>query len=275
MQQHKQSPYFRQGTYSICCKLIETGNNQNNLSGYQAIVENLKKRKAEPEDNPVPTKPSHLQLPTRKPMNNQQNDNTQNVRNNQLNIWNFVTYKPDALKNPYELFDLLMEEIQFDQGYVTVYGKTFKEPRLTSIHSDEPGSIYEYSGRKAETKPITKTLESIRKEVSSMFNTHYNSVILNFYRDGNDKIGKHSDKGNSIDLTDVLSVSLGASRRFIMYNKKSMEKVFDEALPSGSVLRMHGECQRFFVHEVPAEPDIAEPRINLTFRKMKLASNSN
>ena len=249
------------------------------MNGYQAIVENLKKRKAEPQDNcelQKSTSTNTFQLSTRKPMNNQNNnENTSNLRSNPLDIWNFITYKPHAIENPQQIFDLLMEEIQFDQGYVTVYGKTFKEPRLTSIHSDDPGLIYEYSGRKAETKSLTKTLDAIRNQFSTLFNTYYNSVIVNFYRDGNDKIGKHSDKGNSIDLTDVLSVSLGASRRFIMYNKKTLEKVFDEALPSGSVLRMHGECQRFFLHEVPAEPDITAPRINLTFRKMKTASNSN
>src|SRR5438876_1121395 len=41
---------------------------------------------------------------------------------------------------------------------------------------------------------------------------------------------------------------------------------FATRLPHGSLLIMAGQTQKNFKHEVPKEPDITEPRINLTFR---------
>lgn len=45
--------------------------------------------------------------------------------------------------------------------------------------------------------------------------------------------------------------------------------VFNRHLPSGSVLRMKGRCQDLYFHEVPREPKVKNPRINLTFRRYK------
>jgi alkylated DNA repair dioxygenase AlkB len=63
------------------------------------------------------------------------------------------------------------------------------------------------------------------------------------------------------------SVSLGAERLFrLKANKGSI--VWSERLPSGSLLIMAGQTQKRFKHEVPKEPYVTEPRINLTFRRI-------
>ena len=42
--------------------------------------------------------------------------------------------------------------------------------------------------------------------------------------------------------------------------------VFAERLPHESLFLMAGKTQKNFKHEVPKEPEVALPRINLTFR---------
>jgi alkylated DNA repair dioxygenase AlkB len=63
---------------------------------------------------------------------------------------------------------------------------------------------------------------------------------------------------------------LGASRRFRLKHKKGAS-VFSESLPGGSLLIMAGETQKHFLHEISKEKSAVGPRINLTFRRIRLA----
>ena len=66
----------------------------------------------------------------------------------------------------------------------------------------------------------------------------------------------------------IASVSLGAERLFRL-KAQNGTIVFTEKLPPGSLLIMAGQTQKNFKHEVPKEPAVAEPRINLTFRHIQ------
>jgi len=44
---------------------------------------------------------------------------------------------------------------------------------------------------------------------------------------------------------------------------------FSERPPHGSLLIMAGNTEKHFKHEVPKEPDVTQPRINLTFRHIE------
>jgi len=66
----------------------------------------------------------------------------------------------------------------------------------------------------------------------------------------------------------IASVSLGADRLFRLKGQNGAVG-FAERLPHGSLLIMTGETQKNFKHEVPKEPNITEPRINLTFRYIR------
>jgi len=63
----------------------------------------------------------------------------------------------------------------------------------------------------------------------------------------------------------IASVSLGAERLFRL-KAPNGAVALTERLPHGGLLIMAGETQKNFKHEVPKEPEITEPRINLTFR---------
>jgi alkylated DNA repair dioxygenase AlkB len=92
----------------------------------------------------------------------------------------------------------------------------------------------------------------------------YNAMLCNLYRNGNDSVGLHADAEPEMGPV-IASLSLGAERLFRL-KRKDGTVAFSERLPHGSLLIMAGKTQKHFKHEVPKEPDVTQPRINLTFR---------
>jgi len=95
----------------------------------------------------------------------------------------------------------------------------------------------------------------------------YNAVLCNRYKNGNDSVGQHADAEPEMGPV-IASVSLGAERLFRLKGK-SGAVAYAERLPHGSLLIMAGDTQKNFKHEVPKEPDVTLPRINLTFRHIQ------
>ena len=65
----------------------------------------------------------------------------------------------------------------------------------------------------------------------------------------------------------IASVSLGASRRFVLKHQQSLPKL-ELALPHGSLLVMAGETQTHYQHALPRTARPVGERINLTFRRI-------
>jgi len=95
----------------------------------------------------------------------------------------------------------------------------------------------------------------------------YNAVLCNLYQNGNDSVGLHADAEPEMGPV-IASVSLGAERLFRLKGKNGAV-AFAERLAHGSLFIMAGKTQKNFKHEVPKEPDVAQPRINLTFRHIE------
>ena len=165
----------------------------------------------------------------------------------------------------------LTEEIPWVQNKINFYGKESLVPRLESWHGDE-GMSYTYSGIKMDAKPWTKNLLKIKESIEPIAKTTFNSVLINYYRDGKDRVAWHSDDEKELGKNPVIaSVSLGAERKFKLRHKKYKEnqlqhKVF---LQSGSLLLMSGSTQHHWLHEIPRTAKPIGPRINLTFRIIK------
>ena len=156
---------------------------------------------------------------------------------------------------------------------------TFKYavPREEAYYGD-PGTNYTYSRREYKPFPWLPELLLLRTRVeeatptSAYSNLHllrvdYNAVLCNLYRNGNDSVGLHSDAEPEMGPV-IASVSLGAERLFRL-KRHDGGVAFAERLPHGSLLIMAGATQKNFRHEVPKEPEIIQPRINLTFRKIE------
>lgn len=147
-------------------------------------------------------------------------------------------------------------------------------PRDEAYYGD-PGTNYTYSRR--EYQPLTwiPELLSLRNRVEeatptvtysnlSLPTMGYNAVLVNLYKNGNDSVGLHADAEREMGPV-IASVSLGAERLFRL-KRNDGAVVFSERLRHGSLLVMAGKTQKNFNHEVPKEPAVTLPRINLTFR---------
>lgn len=168
------------------------------------------------------------------------------------------------------LFDLLKKELIWQQSAIKIFGKTVQEPRLTSWYGDE-GKIYTYSGKTQIPNTWHQALLSIKDKIvkQSGRSEIYNSVLCNLYRTGSDSMGWHSDDEKELGINPVIaSVNLGETRRFLFRYKKDKSLKYELALTHGSLLVMSGTMQHFWQHAVPKEPKRAQPRINLTFRKI-------
>ncbi len=95
----------------------------------------------------------------------------------------------------------------------------------------------------------------------------YNAVLCNLYRNGNDSVGLHADAEPEMGPV-IASISLGAERLFRLKGQNGTVALA-ERLSHGSLFVMAGNTQKNFRHELPKEPDVDQPRINLTFRRIE------
>lgn len=149
---------------------------------------------------------------------------------------------------------------------IVIFGKTAHQHRSVGFFSDEAMG-YQYSGTTAPSQPLTPSLVSLLSQVNEFFGSAYNGILVNFYGTGSDYIGAHSDDERSLGPLGVISLSYGATRKFRIRDRSTREIVMDVAVPSGALLRMGGDFQREFTHEVPVEKRIREGRYSFTFRQ--------
>ena len=178
---------------------------------------------------------------------------------------NFFT--PTEAKN---YFELLQNNINWKQEEVKFYGKTFPVPRKTAWYGYE-GFNYSYSGITCFPEIWTNELLEIKNEIEKFIpDEDFTSVLLNLYNNGNDKMGWHADDEKELGINPTIaSVSLGETRRFDIKHKQNPELHYKFELTSGSLLIMRGALQHHWVHQIPAQKKVKEPRINLTFRTIK------
>ncbi len=168
---------------------------------------------------------------------------------------------------------VLTETIAWEQGAITMFGKKVLEPRLTAWYG-EAGKSYTYSGKTQYglvwTDALTWIKNKIEDECQTLVMCHqplFNSVLLNYYRNGQDSMGWHSDDERELGRNPVIaSLNFGESRRFLLRRKDNKSIKHELLLTHGSLLIMSGEMQHFWQHAVPKEPKKNHPRINLTFR---------
>lgn len=171
--------------------------------------------------------------------------------------------------NSYEILRNLIEVIDWEEHTIHMFGKSFPQPRLVAWFGDK-GSEYSYSGLKMNVRSWTPEILALRQIVESYSGTIFNSVLVNLYRDGNDKVSWHRDNEPELGPSPTIaSLSLGAARRFKFRHLQSGETA-EVALESGSLIIMSGLSQACWEHEVPRQASIDKPRINLTFRQVRV-----
>ncbi|AAP99846.1 MULTISPECIES: alpha-ketoglutarate-dependent dioxygenase AlkB family protein [Prochlorococcus] len=166
-----------------------------------------------------------------------------------------------------KLTEVIIENIDWEQPTLKIYGKKHLVPRLTKFLGDS-GIHYKYSGIEHIGKGWPGWFLPILKSVSDYCKVDYNGCLLNLYRNGDDCMGWHSDNEKELDhKKPISSLSLGASRDFFLKNRSNSSKKETLILRNGDLLIMDPSCQSNWIHSIPRRKRNQELRLNLTFRK--------
>ena len=174
-----------------------------------------------------------------------------------------------------ELLQTLIAETYWRSKTIKMWGKSTPQPRLIAWYGD-PGAKYSYSGIELTPEPWTESILDIKRRVEMLARHHFNSVLLNYYRDHRDSMGFHSDDEPELgDRPTIASLSLGEERKFQLKHKYRKDlKLVTIPLLDGSLLIMRGDTQRKWKHGIPKERTPCAPRINLTFRYIATSDSS-
>jgi alkylated DNA repair dioxygenase AlkB len=165
------------------------------------------------------------------------------------------------------LFNKLLNTINWQQDRVIFNEQNISLPRLTAWYGD-PGKVYSYSGITKYPEPWTAELLMIKHHIEKEIEYTFNSVLLNLYRSGKDRVSWHSDDEPELGINPIIaSVSFGETRRFQFRHRfdKSMERITVN-LTHGSLLVMRGSTQHYWQHQIPEGRKSLQERVNLTFR---------
>jgi alkylated DNA repair dioxygenase AlkB len=165
------------------------------------------------------------------------------------------------------LYDELLNEINWENERVVMFGKEIITKRKVAFYSDE-SIVYTYAGKTKIGLPWKDPLILLKNIIESKTKEKYNACLLNLYHNGEEAMGWHSDNEKEIVAnSSIASLSIGASRKFSFKHKVTKETISIQ-LENGSLLEMKGTIQSHWLHALPKSKKITESRINLTFRQM-------
>jgi len=135
-----------------------------------------------------------------------------------------------------------------------MYDRIVDVPRLVaSYRLDAP----------ALPEPLAEIAACVRAALDQPFNT----VGLNYYRDGNDSVAPHNHKLETLRPGQPIALlSLGAARPMTIRAKAPPRAPVRIDLEPGSLLVMSHDSQRHYDHGIPKSRDAVSARISLAFR---------
>ena len=165
------------------------------------------------------------------------------------------------------LFQSLLDVIPWRTATLTIAGQKRPLPRLQCWMADQ-GRSYSYSGLKLSPHPWNPDVLRIKARLEQLCEHSFNSVLLNYYRDGSDSVSWHADDETELGPNPIVaSVSLGAQRTLEFKPKFNLTTPKKQiVLGSGSILIMGKTIQNNWLHQLPKISGNIEPRISLTFR---------
>ena len=188
-----------------------------------------------------------------------------------------VNYYPTFMNNgeAAKWFSSLADNVNWGEERAVVFGKSFVVPRKMAYFGDQS---YAYAGSSKKGQGWPGWLTPLKDLVESHLGVTFNYALMNFYKDGTDHIGYHSDDEKDLIRDSVIaSLSFGAQRDFMFQRRYAKgyvgkkEPVTKISLRDGSLLTMGGTTQREYKHSLPKRAACKLPRINVTFRIVREA----
>ena len=166
-----------------------------------------------------------------------------------------------------KLLKKFISKLPWESMMIKMFGRDTKIPRLQCWIGDE-GCEYRYSGKQLSRQIWNQDLIMIRKKIYQELKIDFNSVLANYYRDGKDSMGWHSDDEKELGPDPIIaSISFGSERDLVFRNKITKETI---AIPqtNGCLILIDGETQKNWQHSIKKTQKVIGPRINLTFRNI-------
>ena len=182
-----------------------------------------------------------------------------------------VIYYPNVFRHEQcdYYFNHLLDRITWQQDDISLFGKTYKQPRLTALYANN-AKPYSYSNITMYPLEFDALLTEIKSKIEASTKEIFTSCLLNLYRDGSDSNGWHADDEKELGVNPIIaSVSFGFERVFHLKHKTKTELRHKIILQNGSLLVMKGETQHHWLHQLPKTKKQVGTRINLTFRNIK------
>ena len=159
----------------------------------------------------------------------------------------------------HRLLEKFISETPWKQPLQKIWDKEYLTPRLTCWYGD--------TTRISPMLPWTPELQVIREQAQAIAGITFNTVLLNYYRDGNDSVAWHSDKESIMGSQPIIaSVSFGQVRSFDIRNKTDHKEHYSVKLEHGSFLLMKAGLQENWEHRIAKSAKPMKARVNLTFR---------
>jgi alkylated DNA repair dioxygenase AlkB len=170
-----------------------------------------------------------------------------------IDAHSWVEVVPGWMSGSRIVLERLTTAVPWRQHDRRLFDQTFREPRLTA----------EY--RNLRNVPEKALLNAVHA-LSQHYGVVYDNLWLNFYRDGQDSTGWHRDRFSCRRPECIVPVlTLGATRRFLIKPREGGPSLAFKP-GTGDLIVMGGRSQEDWVHSVPKEPGIAEPRISINFQ---------
>src|SRR5712692_2254971 len=166
-----------------------------------------------------------------------------------------------------QALEALRAELAWEQREIVLFGRRILQPRLIAWAGDRG---YRKSGQTLEPRAFTPAAQRLLARARTQTGVHFNHVLVNRYRSGEDSMGLHADDEPELGPDPVVAiVSLGTARRLVIKPRRKADRArHDLELGHGALVVMGGTCQRHYVHGVPRQAGIQGERISLTFRRL-------
>ena len=161
-------------------------------------------------------------------------------------------------------FSALRDGVDWHAQRRVMYEREVDVPRLTAHFRLDGTAASPADGIAIEAWGI---LRDVAACVAEGVDAPFNSVGLNFYRDGNDSVAPHNDRVQELVANEPIALlSLGATRRMLIRSKHAGERAVPIDLAAGSLLVMNYTSQFHYTHGVAKTRMPVGPRISVALR---------
>jgi len=167
-----------------------------------------------------------------------------------------IIFDPDFFDASENLFELLSTSIAWNESMRARKTASFGQPANDS--EEHP------------LDPFLPFMDDLSDRLESIIGFRSNNCFLNYYENGNSKMGWHGDSTHFLkENSGIAILSLGDARVFQLRRKTVPTELFNYVLTPGSLIYMPAAIQEEWQHAIPKVVS-ERGRISLTFRKMKL-----